>query len=411
MCQLIFINSNDKDINTALLISQLLIDTETSHKDGFGVFLNEKDLQKTKETPHYFEDLGISLKNCINTNKPILAHVRLASSGQEISNIKSHPFESPNFILAHNGTLELSKEYTNINKTKEQTYKDAKLIDSEVFLHHLDIAYKEEKKDFVKAINKAMSDFTGKFAFLIYEKAKSKFYAVRGNSADLHWVNLLLGTERKPIGYIINTEEKSLRNSLDIASAFLRLNDKMVNYNEKEVLNLEDESIFELTKDAIKKIGDIKENKKIWVNDYGRGNYGRVWGKEDYVAPYPKKDTKFNYDTEIDRVINFMETYGLGIKDIDLLFTSVMGVPLSYIDSKDTIDIFINKVLPKFVCKKELRKEVVKYVEDVHINLPLTFYVDNKIQYPYMLNRTNFKEVQKKVAEERRRKIAETERR
>jgi len=223
MCQLILINTNDKDINTALLLSQLLIDTETSHQNGFGVFSNGRDLNKTKETPHHFEDLGITLKKEIKNKKPILAHVRQASTNQEISNEKAHPFESAHFILAHNGTLELSKEYSENHPKQVEALEKSKLIDSEIFLMHLEFAYEDEKHDFVKAINKAMKDFSGKFAFLIFEKELGKYYAVRGNTADLHFAKILSGPEKELIGYVINTEEKSLRNGLDVSCDYLGL--------------------------------------------------------------------------------------------------------------------------------------------------------------------------------------------
>lgn len=243
MCQLIYIDTNSKLINSHLLSSLLLTDTFISHQDGFGVF-NGDTLFKDVDCPHIFPELGNwILEN--TTKKSILAHVRQASFGTKIDIKNNHPFESKNLILAHNGTLAIKIDKK--VKNHDTLFKD--IIDSAIFLSYLELSY-AKSKNLVTSLNETMENFTGKFAFLIFEKSTKNYYAIRGDSADLY-ISTVVTTENEFIGYVINTELKSLLAGLNIATSALQISKINVVY--QDPLKLEDNSIFLLETTGPKK--------------------------------------------------------------------------------------------------------------------------------------------------------------
>ena len=133
-------------------------------------------------------------------DKPIIAHVRAASVGTEVNKENAHPFETKDFILAHNGTLEFRKKEIKEEWDKmceeDETLKDK--IDSEKFIIFLQKRYDESKnKKFCEVIKGVANEFYGKFAFMIYAKQEDIYYIIRGRSATLHACQILKDKNRK----------------------------------------------------------------------------------------------------------------------------------------------------------------------------------------------------------------------
>jgi predicted glutamine amidotransferase len=395
VCQLIFSNLHGRKLNQNIVASLLLTDTITLHQDGFGIFHNGL-INKDVTNPHTYAELGGFLKEAINTDKPVIAHVRQASINMKVDVKNSHPFESEHLVLAHNGTLTMKKERR--DPRHDEIVKD--MIDSEIFLRYLETQY-AKTKDLVKSLQYVMECFTGKFAFLIYEKENNKYYAARGTSADLHISTISTDTD-VDLGYVINTELKSLCMGLDLSMAMLQINNVNVIYSQP--VKLKDNTIFLLEETGIKEVGELKEN-----HDYfGYGVNTRIWkdgklisGEDDEYDGYGNYYSRGysslrGHDAEIDRLtakaMKFMDDYHMTPLDLDLICLGTMGVPLAYLKNEKDLDFFLDKMIGKITSNvnKKLRQAVGMYVEEVR-PLGRLFYKTNKLQYPYLIHNNDWR--------------------
>lgn len=283
MCQLIFASTSNLALQRLCVYFMMKNDTITNNKDGYGILL--PGAESIIKNPTDFNDVNFSdtlMK--FGKGSEVIAHVRAAFSGiggKKTGVEFNHPFIGNDFVLAHNGVL----SYKDKNKEPE---KDK--IDSQIFLGELDTMY-EKVKEFPKAIVDTMEMFQGKFAFLIYHKSTKQYYAVRGKTANLH-LSYLYNDTKEQIGYLINTDEKSLKLALkDIETVYAAFRIKM-GYSEPKLLK--EESIFLLEKDNIKLIGEIKESEPpkvyagvtVWSENDLRGDYGENYDSRFYARGY-----------------------------------------------------------------------------------------------------------------------------
>ena len=182
MCQLCAVNLNNSALNSIFLSTQLTIDA-IGNQDGTGFITTEKggkiNLWKSKLAADDIENLGSIIKDHVINSNPIIAHVRAASTGIKVERENAHPFVGKRFALAHNGRLYDKNEVVRDNQKKDAD--DTGIAsDSLKFLSALELVAKENKSmTIVELLNKAMEEFKGKFAFLIYDSATEKHYAVR----------------------------------------------------------------------------------------------------------------------------------------------------------------------------------------------------------------------------------------
>ena len=178
MCQLTYINCDDTQLQKTILYLLLYNNSSLNNKDGFGFFI--QGTNTIIRSPNDFTNSNIrSSLHSITTKNPIMAHVRSAFSGiggKQLGIEFNHPFDGNFFILEHNGVLQYKDTEREVPKDK---------IDSQIFLQELDKAY-EMDTDVIRALQTTMELFTGKFAFIIFNKSSNKYYAVRGKTADLH---------------------------------------------------------------------------------------------------------------------------------------------------------------------------------------------------------------------------------
>lgn len=87
-----------------------------------------------------------------------------------------------------------------------------------------------------------------------------------------------------------------------------------------------------------------------------------------------------------------MSTYCIGIRDLDLICYGALGVPLSYLKNFDEIEFFLNKIMGKVTSnvRKEVKREMEKYTLSAGM-LSKLWYINNKFQYPYMINTQNWR--------------------
>ena len=381
MCQLTFVNTNDKEFNKRMLVNQFLVNTVVRHKDGWGFFTEKSGVFKTRLEPWNTSDIGEVIKDSIENNEPILAHVRLATYTnleKEISDEKAHPFETANFIVAHNGKFEG-------DIIKEERFKG--MIDSEIFAHILEETYKKfPKMSPEKLINQAYADnFTGKFALLVYFKPKKRYYIIRGKTAELHKIDVFKGKTRessKKIGYVINTEKIDLIRAFKFADKSSQLTSDEF-YFRSEIEELEKETSYIVNTTFLRKLGEMKELNKVVTTTFSVGGHDDTW-KNDSLRNRRSYAPAVSYDSTEKFLIKLYDEYGLSIPEIDRFFIEITGFAAITAD-KNTFELFQEMSEPflKFhgEHKHNLWKNLIKQFSN-----PLDAYNTYKLQFPYFLN-------------------------
>lgn len=379
MCQLNFSNLKKKEYNGIYYLLQSW-ENALLNKDGFG-FYTDDYLLKSKINMNNCYNVGELLYKHYDNDGPILSHCRLATVGgnnkKNIEDESSHPFEGDHFILAHNGVLEL--------KTPNDKYKDVP-VDSLVFLYELEDRY-EKDKDIVKSIEDTINLFYGTFAFLIYHKESKSYYAAKGKTKLLHISKVVEKNSGEQVGYVLNT------NGLDAEIALLRLRNMCnflygVDLVGDKPKDLDQETIYLLDKDEVKKVGIAKESYKPVVakaHDYGDDYYSRgsSYYKKDYTVP---ADIFKPFES-------FMLELNLEVHEIDIIVWRSVGKGLVELTEKDCEWIIKNVfskhrgyfTKTKFNVWKELKNEA-KGRSLPNVPYYLYLYYKYDLKFPYYIN-------------------------
>jgi predicted glutamine amidotransferase len=381
----------------SLMLTLALFDSE-GNKDGYGMYTPNRGLWKTHLSPTLCANVGECIMSDLSTkDKMIMQHVRNASLSSKnlrtISDPLTHPFESEHYILAHNGTL----NYT--DRKNEDQYKDREVIDSIMFLEELEKAY---DPDITVALNKAMSLFEGKFAFIIFERLQKTFYIAKGETADLYIseISKLLPKTNEIIkcGYVVNTQMLSLTASLRAWNSTNYIyTGSLYDYSlPKEV---DKNTVFKCTDAGLEKVGVLEERKKLYqavgapfrggTTHYTQGD--DWWSKEkERKALEASKATNGETTTATDEasvLARFLLGNELTIYDLDKMLFVLFGSPLLSTNIEN-IKLFINKIAPAINKRNgERTKEAWRLVcgaidED-------QAYDNFKLQYPYPLNQSS----------------------
>ena len=358
MCQLFCANTGNKEVNKLLTYNMAYFGSSV-HKHGFGILYNKK-FWKTAFGASQLLGLGISINNIVSGKSPVLSHIRLASRGVEIKKELSHPFETENFILFHNGTLfykdkekEESREYvvSYVNEYRVQVNTAYKKSDSLCFVEELEKIYTSEKKEFVESLKETMKLFYGTFAFLVLEKKTNKLYVVRGKTKQL-FMSFVYDSDdalerdlsEELLGFVIATERETLGEGIHQTNNALGLQGKKhLSFSKPQLLR--EETIFQIDDKSLVILDEIPEN-----------------------APPAKPVAKSNFvskangaieNTPMIRLCKFMVNNSLTPEDMDLLFFLSMGKFLVEMNNA-TAKTFLDEVAPKLSANKTLRKRVKK---------------------------------------------------
>lgn len=245
--------------------------------DSSGIALkNEDNIQIIKSTGK-IKDLEekVNETSLIKATQGI-AHTRWATHG-EANEINAHPHKVSKVTLVHNGIIE------NSNDLKNKLVNDGIIFksdtDTEVACAVINEFYEENP---VEAIEQAIKQLKGSYAFAIMFEGTDKLYAVRKDSP------LIVG---------IGKNENFIAS--DIAA--------IIKYTDKYIL-LEDNEIVELTKDEVKVFKDGKEvNKKIetstlTIEEADKGNYKHFMLKEIMEEPIVLQRTLNKYINDMDKI-------------------------------------------------------------------------------------------------------------
>ena len=387
MCMLTSIKYNGKETFTAPFMSDLLRTNASSKKneDGTG-FSQENVFWKTEKDARDIEHLGAKLSDIIKDGETAFGHVRAASSGVPVIEENSHPFvnEESGLLLYHNGTLNIvnSPEWHKTMQYKEKNaYSDSRLFLDELSVNLL--AMKE--RDVVKALKLTMKNFYGKFAFLLRDNETGKSFAARGTTAPLYLS--FLGTEKKPLGWIINTGHDELKFCIDSYKSRAEASG-LTPVEFSKPLILAPETVFALSKNSVVPVAEIKQNTYTAPAKSKKKSYGGGWVQKNYTPETTVSSASLGADDvkNVDRIIKFMTDHFLSPMDIDLLFAISNYSPMSEASS-DSVNAFVKDVIPKMSAPSNLRTWMGnrKLVNDYLV--PEILYTKQYgLQWPWMCN-------------------------
>lgn len=377
MCQLTYSNLRDPYQNSLMIYLLGKIGSE-KHDDGVGFICSDNKIWKSEVEANKITNLGNIININLIDNKPIPFHIRSATYGIAVTKENAHPFDGKHYILMHNGTL--------LPRNGEEPKDKKNDSDSLRFLKALD-----ECKDinpsgsFQELLTGAMSNFAGKFAFIIRDKETNIDYIIRGRTAEL-WISDVL-IDGKKTGYVINTSKETMEFAfhefINIWDLFFPEN---ISFSKPTLLDME--SIFEAGDLEISKIGSIKEVtpvKETSITPYQRvANRSARWDSnwEDETSNDEAKDIA----KKAEKIYEFLSDHSLVLLDFQLLVMIAGGVSILELTEED-LEMFINYIIPKISADTKIRKQIKNilngqsFPQEVYDNYP-------ELEYPWTVNKS-----------------------
>ena len=189
----------------------ILVNCESRGTDAFGYYAYpNKTLFKIKgSVSEYLKKHKTMFKKWKGAHS-IVAHTRATTKGSEDKNQNNHPFETENFVLAHNGTI------WNYNKIEHKTDIET---DSYVIIHNIEEEY-NKYKSIPKAIKTTCEKLEGSYACWLLFKPTGSIYLFRHNNP----IEIRYDKERKLILFASeNDMMEPLRGKTDIIGFFKSL--------------------------------------------------------------------------------------------------------------------------------------------------------------------------------------------
>ena len=372
MCQLTFCKFSTSAHTELYTTMSLISNTFVTHHDGWGIFGGGK-VFKTYMNAQLTSDIGKLVHDYHVEKSPIISHVRLSSIGTKVATENSHPFETDNFILMHNGTLGIKEEFkVQIEEIKKKINAKIDIIDSEIFTFALENEF-NRVKDVPKALINTMSMFCGKFAFIIYCKPENVYYIVRGKTAELYFS--VFSIDKKTIGLVVNTEKSAFERTVHLFENLLQTIN--VNITHTDIAEIEKESIFRYQANKLIKVGEIKEVEKETIPFYQWA--GQKYQKKTFT------ESGVAESSMIKQVSDFMNLYYLSIEDVDKLLFFTIGKGILTVDKND-MKAFLHRIANRLTVKHKFRANILKILEETKLSfIPISFYTKYSYQFPYML--------------------------
>lgn len=401
MCEISVVNLGEY-LNKKLF---LLMGTMGSfeHKDGWGFADKNGELWKCAIPMHFTSNSGEVLRTRLPESDGItLGHIRRASPEVPVVQKNSHPFSKEDITFVHNGKLSpkddvgfiLEEEVLDLDKDgKEQFEKDGskkmkkvKRSDSLIFFEKFAENWKADvlpgndiDESFVSVLKKTMGLFYGKFAMVFI--IQGRFYVVRGKTANLY-ISYLRATENPDsdiLGWAINTNDITLRESLTLLSNLRQLDGEEKLYFSYPT-PLKQECIFLAEETGLKELGTILEGTAP-VKTYGY-DYSKTSTAANTAKKYNTKSDRF--DVLKQEVFEFLKAYSLHPNDLSVIFMLGYGLPLHRI-SEGVLEHFVSEVIP--LLSNATNKKTRKAIKAALLDNPVRFFrYKDGINYPWMLN-------------------------
>lgn len=368
MCELTVVNTHQELLNQ-LTLYQLVINSSKVHKDGFGVWCNGRT-NKTKIQARIITNAGKVLLSLVGP-EIAFAHIRQASRGV-VDDSNAHPFETSDFVVFHNGTLEYKEPPAVALKSNN---------DSEAFSLALQ-ADRDAFPDmqFSDLLCNTYKKFRGKFAFLIYDKKNKDHYAIRGKTAKLY-ISYLSNKEEEVIGYLINTDQDNLNSgALYAQNVSQLLGCPLV---ASECVEIPEGSINLLQKDSISMVGKIEEEDIPYVYAAAQSRYGRSsWYGVEYSNEQATMPTSASTMTsQVGTLLKLATVLKMSSHQMNILSYMFLGKFIVELNEGDVDDLV--KTLEDMVPNVSTLRYVTKKMPE---GIPMDVYEKGALVFPWFIN-------------------------
>lgn len=372
----------DKLLNQLFLSSLIQIDASSGNRDGTGILTTvkgESKVWKSHLPGDGISNLGLVISQQITNSNPVIAHVRAASKGIEVTRENAHPFKASRFSLAHNGRLyNRNEEVVWSNDTDSGVTSDSKL-----FLEEMEKMNDENPGiSIVDVLNSCMNNHMGKFALMIHDSHTDKHYVVRGETADLHRLDILIrdGEDVTPIGFIVNTKKLCLKEAALLSLPIAQIASKGW-LEAGDVVELDKNSIYEVDGIDLVKVGEVKENAVVYAK-FTTTQTSQNFMARTSVEEINSKEANIKL---IMRIQEFARDHFLNIEDIDALFYIFNGVPMYKIGVED-LRIFVDQVIPKISASSVIRNQIASIIRHDGKVHSIVYSRVPDLEYPWMCN-------------------------
>jgi len=342
---------------------KLLKEIESRGKSAFGIYVYNPKFnlyvreERSDIIGHLFKIKGsvssffkdkegkIDLKD----SSIFLAHTRAPTNGSPDDNENNHPFNTKDFILAHNGVIgnheELKKKY-GLEYDSE--------CDSAIIIHLIQHFY-DLTHDVVESIRRTAEELSGSYACWLFHKETSDVYLFRHSN---------------PIYYFVDKRNKCIV----FASEFRHIDsiyDKKLTYS--DVPSLPEDKIFVVNDDGLECVGEFKSDTSTTI----KCSYGDKVSVEHYSVD--------SYES----IPVVEEEFISDVKELRLLFNDfLLDHPEAYISMTlwdDALEIRISsKELYDYITKHEkLQDYIVMREPESHSLMIEVFAHELKKLLPY----------------------------
>lgn len=270
----------------------ILLNCEDRGKDAFGYY-TDKGVFKTKGcVSDYLQKHNDIWKRWKNTNF-VLAHTRAVTTGEAKKNQNNHPFETRNFVLAHNGM---------IYNTIDFDYKTDIETDSFVIIKSIQKEY-EKSKDVLQAIKETTKKLDGSYACWLLHKNTNDIYLFRHNNP----IEIRFDDKNKIITFASEGEImfKNVDIIREIVFGFFKVPFSFA--------KIEEHKIYKINKEGLHDLGEFEwttYSRKSWSN-------GIDYDEDNYYVDSTKKHSKINSTmTENDIMWELKEVYGIDLQQV-----------------------------------------------------------------------------------------------
>lgn len=393
MCQITYANLHDKKLN-ALMVYLLTSTGADKHDDGVGFMCSANQIWKTEKAANKISNLGYILHLNIPDDRPVPAHIRMATSGIPILEKNAHPFIDKNYVLLHNGTLVQLKD----TRGKEES-------DSELFLKTLEEARIAAGKEgnFVDIFNTAMSQFTGKFAFVIKDRAQNKDYIIRGKLAELWFtpvLKVIKGKKEKevPIGYFVNTSKDTSTKAIEVFQNVAPIFTEH-KFSFGETTLLKEETIFVAQDFELEVVGKTKEvPTPVKPTQYNKANQASQANQNPIRLPAASSRVNSASDKLIlehgVKIHDFLDSHSLNLLDFQILFYMASKASILEMSEEDIL-FFIRYAIPRLSAPKKVREDIKRKLGGR--SFPAHLYDMLGLEYPWMVNKDRYEVILEKI--------------
>lgn len=247
MCNLNYISKKRKITENDKAVIEMITQRSYEHNnDGEGYYTEQKEHNTNPENKIF-----ITKENISKQNKWILFHERLATHGKK-DKINTQPLITDKIVLAHNGVI-----FDDIKDDYSDSYRLTKEINDKY------------ETSLIKAIKEIIPTKYGSLSIFIIDKITNKVYYYKNERTYMYYTknnNLILMSTKKE--------------NVELAKEY---------YGTQEVKEVEDNYLYEIKKNKIVKICELKSKEYVFKEE--TKDELKIQTINETIKTYPERET------------------------------------------------------------------------------------------------------------------------